>query len=207
MNKIIIGLVAALVSGSALATKPDFPNGHDGRQEKTGKPSKLKKTVVANNDARITNDTRANAAAWQAQQQSASAQQSLTATTGGNKQTTNTMTGDQTVNINGAAPPAVSGTYQQVSGKVTIANTPDVAIAAAHPTAPCMGSASIGASVPGFGIGGGVTYKDDDCGKRETSRLLHSYGMVADAIAVLCSSEYAGAAPSCAALKPKGGEQ
>jgi hypothetical protein len=34
MQKIIIsGIVAALVSGSALATKPDFPNGHDNRPE------------------------------------------------------------------------------------------------------------------------------------------------------------------------------
>ena len=39
MQKIIIsGIVAALVSGSALATKPDFPNGHDNRPEKSPKP-------------------------------------------------------------------------------------------------------------------------------------------------------------------------
>jgi len=41
MQKIIIsGIVAALVSGSALATKPDFPNGHDNRPEKSPKPVK-----------------------------------------------------------------------------------------------------------------------------------------------------------------------
>ncbi len=66
------------------------------------------------------------------------------------------------------------------------------------PTAPCMGGTSAGGSGTGFGLSFGTSWTDDECNTRETSRLFHSMGMTADALAVLCSSAYASAAPSCA---------
>lgn len=66
------------------------------------------------------------------------------------------------------------------------------------PTAPCMGGTSAGGSGTGFGLLFGTSWTDDECNTRETSRLFHSIGMPADALAVLCSSAYAAAAPSCA---------
>ncbi len=66
------------------------------------------------------------------------------------------------------------------------------------PTAPCMGGTSAGGSGTGFGLSFGTSWTDDECNTRETSRLFHSMGMAVDALAVLCSSAYASAAPSCA---------
>jgi len=66
------------------------------------------------------------------------------------------------------------------------------------PTAPCMGGTSAGGSGTGFGLSFGTNWTDDECNTRETARLFHSLGMASDALAVLCSSAYAAAAPSCA---------
>jgi hypothetical protein len=84
---------------------------------------------------------------------------------------------------------------------VTIKNTPDLSIANIAPTSPCMGGTSVGGSGPGFSIGIGTTWKDNDCSLRETARSFIGLGLNNDAIAILCSSEYAAAAPSCKNLK------
>jgi hypothetical protein len=76
-------------------------------------------------------------------------------------------------------------------------NTPSVFNGNIYPTAPCMGSTTVGGSGVGFGIGIGTSWKDDECGKRETARSFNSMGLKEDALAVLCSSEYAAVAPSC----------
>lgn len=86
-------------------------------------------------------------------------------------------------------------------GSVTVKNTPDVSASNIAPTAPCMGGVSIGGSGPGFGLVFGGAWKDGDCSLRETARSFAGLGLTKDAIAILCASEYAAAAPSCAALK------
>ncbi len=86
-------------------------------------------------------------------------------------------------------------------GTVTIKNTPEVTLSNIAPTSPCMGGTSVGGSGPGFSIGIGTTWKDSDCSLRETARSFAGLGLTDDAIAILCSSEYAAAAPSCKALK------
>ena len=86
-------------------------------------------------------------------------------------------------------------------GTVTIKNTPEVTLSNIAPTSPCMGGTSAGGSGPGFSIGIGTTWKDSDCSLRETARSFAGLGLTDDAIAILCSSEYAAAAPSCKALK------
>ena len=89
----------------------------------------------------------------------------------------------------------------QQRGTVTIKNTPEVTLSNIAPTSPCMGGTSVGGSGPGFSIGIGTTWKDGDCSLRETARSFAGLGLTDDAIAILCSSEYAAAAPSCKALK------
>ena len=91
-------------------------------------------------------------------------------------------------------------------GSVTIKNTPDASASNIAPTAPCMGGVSVGGSGPGFGVVFGGTWKDGDCSLRETARSFAGLGLTQDAIAILCASEYAAAAPSCIALKAKNAE-
>jgi hypothetical protein len=88
------------------------------------------------------------------------------------------------------------------SGTYTIRNVPNIAPPNILPTSPCMGSSSLGLGISGFGIGGGTSWKDDDCGYRETARVFLQAGQAADGMAVLCSSPYAAAAPTCQKLKP-----
>ncbi len=91
-------------------------------------------------------------------------------------------------------------------GTVTIRNTPDLSISNIAPTAPCMGGTSVGGAGAGFSIGIGTTWKDNDCSLRETARSFSGLGLTQDAIAILCASEYAAAAPSCIAMKAKNAE-
>ena len=91
-------------------------------------------------------------------------------------------------------------------GSVTVKNTPDVSASNIAPTAPCMGGVSVGGSGPGFGLVFGGTWKDGDCSLRETARSFAGLGLTQDAIAILCASEYASAAPSCIALKQQHAE-
>ena len=89
---------------------------------------------------------------------------------------------------------------------VTIRNTPDLSLSNIAPTAPCMGGTSVGGTGAGFSIGIGTTWKDGDCSLRETARSFAGLGLTQDAIAILCASEYATAAPSCIAMKAKNAE-
>lgn len=82
--------------------------------------------------------------------------------------------------------------------EATVRNTPNASAPNIYPTAPCMGSSSAGGSGAGFGFSLGTSWKDDDCGLRETARLFDQLGHKADGLAVLCSSSYAKAAPACA---------
>ncbi len=77
-------------------------------------------------------------------------------------------------------------------------NTPSVFSGNVYPTAPCMGSSTIGGAGVGFGLSVGTSWTDDECGIRETSRSFSGLGKADDALKVLCTSKYAAAAPSCA---------
>jgi len=101
----------------------------------------------------------------------------------------------------GAAAGAISGGNTFQGGNTSYQDqkqAPSVFAPSIAPTAPCMGGTSAGGSGTGFGLSFGTSWTDDECNTRETSRLFHSMGMTADALAVLCSSAYAAAAPSCA---------
>lgn len=102
--------------------------------------------------------------------------------------------GKQTIEHTGTS---TSNVNTNISGTTTLRNVPNVVPPNILPTSPCMGSSSIGGSVAGFGIGGGTSWKDTDCGYRETARVFMQAGRMDDGIAVLCASEYAGSAPVC----------
>ena len=76
-------------------------------------------------------------------------------------------------------------------------NTPSVFTGNVYPTAPCMGSSTVGGAGVGFGLSVGTSWTDDECGIRETSRSFSGLGKADDALKVLCTSKYAAAAPSC----------
>jgi hypothetical protein len=87
------------------------------------------------------------------------------------------------------------------SGRYDVRNVPDAYAPNLGATSPCMGSTSLGGSGVGFGFSAGTTWHDKDCTIRETARSFAGMGMTADATAILCSSEYAAAAPSCVAFR------
>lgn len=76
----------------------------------------------------------------------------------------------------------------RASGTTTIRSAPSMVApgltAAGLET--CLGSASGTVSAVGFGIGGGSTYKDEDCTARLDSRTLYAMGLKAAAVARLC---------------------
>lgn len=81
-----------------------------------------------------------------------------------------------------------SNINQKVSGTQTVRSAPSMVAPglAAAGLETCLGSASGTVSAVGFGIGGGSTYKDEDCTARLDSRTLYSMGLKAAAVARLC---------------------
>lgn len=85
---------------------------------------------------------------------------------------------------NGETARAVAGTTQ------TIKNTPSIATAAlTSSNDTCMGSVSVGGSGPGFSLGIGTTYKDDNCVMLKNSRELWNMGMKGAAMALMCTDK------------------
>lgn len=76
-----------------------------------------------------------------------------------------------------------------------------VGLGGLYPSAPCMGTSNIGGGNPFFNIAVGTSWESKECQIRETARSFAAVGLNNDAIAILCSSEYAAVAPSCAKTK------
>ena len=78
-------------------------------------------------------------------------------------------------------------TYVEYGGTQTIKNVPSIAappLASSNDT--CMGSASGGLAVAGFGITGAGTYVDEHCKRIKMSRELWNKGMKAASLAMDC---------------------
>ena len=103
--------------------------------------------------------------------------------------------GGNTFTVNEAAIPA--DTTVTYGGKYEVKGVPNVFSGNVYPTAPCMGSSTIGGAGVGFGLSIGTSWTDDECGVRETARSFAGMGLKDDALAILCTSKYAAAAPSC----------
>jgi len=95
------------------------------------------------------------------------------------------------------------------SGNTTITSnytSPKIPVATAvapsnFPTAPCMGSSSIGGSAVLFGFSAGSSWEATECMTFEAARSFDQAGMHDDALAIKCTSKYSAAAPSCIKLK------
>jgi hypothetical protein len=129
-------------------------------------------------NTRISNDSRAAAVAF-------------------TKSNSASSSGGNTMVVNEAAIPADTTQAIQYGGTYTVKGVPNVYGGNVFPTAPCMGSSTIGGAGVGFGISIGSSWTDDECGIRETARSFSGMDMKADALAVLCSSKYAAVAPAC----------
>jgi hypothetical protein len=71
----------------------------------------------------------------------------------------------------------------------TVKNTPGIVLGqltSSNDT--CMGSVSVGGSGPGFSIGVGTTYTDDNCKMLKNSRELWNMGMKAASLALMCKN-------------------
>ena len=127
---------------------------------------------------RISNDTRANAAAFAG---GGSAKSNANSNSGGNTQSV-TVTDSGQMNY---------------SGKYEVRNVPSVFSGNVYPTAPCMGSSTVGAAGVGFGVSFGTSWTDDECGKRELSRSFQNLADPISAKEILCSSKYADVVTAC----------
>jgi hypothetical protein len=94
--------------------------------------------------------------------------------------------------------PIPANTTQSIhQDSYTVKGVPNVFSGNVYPTAPCMGSSTVGGAGVGFGFSVGSSWTDDECGIRETARSFAGMGMKEDSLAILCTSKYAAAAPSC----------
>ena len=133
----------------------------------------------------ISNDSRASALAYSASQSNAESKSTAyggygVAVAGG---------GSASGGASGAANSLTIEYPQQVAG---------VALGSLYPSAPCMGTSNVGGGNPFFNIAVGTSWESKECQIRETARSFSAVGLTNDAIAILCSSEYAAMAPSCA---------
>jgi len=124
----------------------------------------------------------------------------------------NTTTGASTSTSQGGTSKATTGASTSsgnTSGNTTITSNytaPKIPVATAvapanHPTAPCMGSSSVGGSSVLFGFSAGSSWEATECMTFEAARSFDQAGMREDALAIKCTSKYSAAAPSCIKLK------
>lgn len=201
MKKLLLAafmLVASSAFATSLLPTPNV-NAQDQNQGQAQGQGQLQgQAQSVNVSNRISNDVRANANAFAAAQANAKSNaQNLTTTDVRNN------TGGNSLTVNEAPIPAVTSNTTTYGGEYTVKNVPAVVTGNVYPTAPCMGSSAVGGSGIGFGFSIGTSWKDDECGIRETARSFNGLGLKEDALKVLCTSAYAAAAPSCGGAKGK----
>ena len=186
MKRILL-VVAALFATSAFAVLDDNSTNQNQLQ---GQAQFTAVGVEVSN--RISNDVRANAAAF------AAGGSAKSGSVSGSNSGGNTLSnGGNSLTVN-AAPIPTQTTTRIEQNDYTVRNVPSVFSGNVYPTAPCMGSSTVGGAGVGFGFSVGTSWTDDECGIRETSRSFSGLGKADDALKVLCTSKYAAAAPSCA---------
>lgn len=90
---------------------------------------------------------------------------------------------------------AINTNYNAAKIPVSTAYSP-----ANLPSAPCMGSTSMGLTSVMFGFSSGSSWEATECMILEMARSFSQDGQLEDAQAVRCSSKYAKNAPSCIRL-------
>jgi hypothetical protein len=183
MKRILIAFLC-MFSASAFATGLLTPNiqGQDQNQgQAQGQLQGQGQAQMTNVSNRISNEIRNNALSFAG----AASGSTSTSASGGN-----------TLVVNEAPIPA--NTTQSIhQDSYTIKGVPNVFSGNVYPTSPCMGSSTVGGAGVGFGFSVGSSWTDDECGIRETARSFAGMGMKEDSLAILCTSKYAAAAPSC----------
>ena len=185
MKKVIL-FCLALFATSAFATERPQTSGDATAVAGASSVAVAGAVASVGVNARISNDIRNNASAWQAQMQQQRQQQATSVNTGNNSLT-----------VNEAAIPAVTSNTTTYGGEYTVKSVPNVFSGNVYPTAPCMGSSTVGGAGVGFGFSIGSSWTDDECGIRETSRSFNALGLKEDAVRVLCTSKYAATAVAC----------
>jgi hypothetical protein len=117
------------------------------------------------------------------------------------------ITGPSTATV-GNLSTGASSSSGNTSGNNTVNSTyaaPKIPVSSAMspanlPTAPCMGSTSVGVSGVLFGFSSGSSWEATECMTLEMARSFSQDGQLEDAQAVRCSSKYAANAPSCIKL-------
>jgi hypothetical protein len=102
------------------------------------------------------------------------------------------------INIEASAIPTSVETHGWVSGTTTLRTVPNVIAPNIFPTAPCMGSSSLGVGIVGTGVSGGTSWIAENCEHRENARLLHAMGDVANAKIAMCMQTTMSQHPMCA---------
>ena len=192
MKKTLFAIAAALSMSMVWATSTHDTNNYGDTNYNTtnaGGNATQGQVSMVDVNTNITNDVRTNAAAF------------ADANVNTGDVTTKVTTGDVTTSYNsGGNTQQVTVTdsgQMQYSGNYTVKTVPNVVASDIYPTSPCMGSSSVGGSGVGFGFSIGSSWTDDECGIRETARSFSGMNLKDDALAILCSSKYATAAPSC----------
>ncbi len=191
-NLLIVVLAFFSLSAAAAVIGPDQAQGQQQGQGQA--QGQLQGQAQGQGQAQFSNaDSRARAQAYAA---------ALSRSQANNSQSLSVTPAPVTLTVNEAAIPA-NTTQRLEQGTVNIRSVPNVFGGNVYPTAPCMGSSTVGAAALGWGASVGTSWADHECGKRETARSFQNLGLTADAVAVLCSSEYAAVAPACQKAQPK----
>jgi hypothetical protein len=190
-NLLIVVLAFFSLSAAAAVIGPDQVQGQQQGQGQA--QGQIQGQAQGQGQAQFSNaDSRARAQSYAA---------ALTRSEANNSQSLNVTPAPVTLTVNEAAIPA--NTRNEQAGKVEVRSVPNVFGGNVYPTAPCMGSSTVGAAALGWGASVGTSWADHECGKRETARSFQNLGLTSDAVAVLCSSEYAAVAPACQKAQPK----
>jgi hypothetical protein len=187
MKRILVAFLC-LFATSAFATGLLTPNiqGQDQNQgQAQGQLQGQGQAQMTNVSNRISNEIRNNALSFAAGGTAGATSRS----------TSSSASGGNVLTVNEAPIPAVTRT--EYGGEYIVKGVPNVFSGNVYPTAPCMGSSTVGGAGVGFGFSVGSSWTDDECGIRETARSFAGMGMKEDSLAILCTSKYAAAAPSC----------
>jgi hypothetical protein len=190
-NLLIVVLAFFSLSAAAAVIGPDQVQGQQQGQGQA--QGQLQGQAQGQGQAQFSNaDSRSRAQAYAA---------ALTRSEANNSQSLNVTPAPVTLTVNEAKIP--ENTRNEQVGTVNVRSVPNVFGGNVYPTAPCMGSSTVGAAALGWGASVGTSWADHECGKRETARSFQNLGLTSDAVAVLCSSEYAAVAPACQKAQPK----
>lgn len=169
MKKIIIAaIVATMLAGPAVATKPDFPNGHDNRHDKPAKPAKPTAQPVEVNQSALA-ESRAEAKAQAKAHAKSSAAAAGGTGQGGNAEATGgsaTANGGQVIVSNG-------GTGSGLTGRMV----PDVSATSPITSTSCRNGITAGGSGSGWGGLLGFITTDEICELRLLWEQFRTAGM------------------------------